>query len=151
MPAYKINPVFTLFGFLAVAAISACNLKDNSSGISTDPSVSNAEHDLIGRTGKITYEKFQAEVNYLNDSTLHWKTVDAKGAVAEESEHVFYQKLNDHLYFLNWMEDSGLTVSQVIDTQDMKVTAYLTYKDTTSLSGRKTEFLHGKFEYINNK
>ncbi|MGY0038574.1 MoaF-related domain-containing protein [Pedobacter sp. NJ-S-72] len=80
----------------------------------------------------------------------HWKTVDAKGVVAEESEHVFYQKVSDHSYFLNWMEDSGLTVSQVIDTQDMKVTAYLTYKDATGPSGRKTEFLHGKFEYIAN-
>ena len=49
------------------------------------------------------------------------------------------------------MENSGLTVSQVIDTQDMKVTAYLTYKDATVPSGRKTEFLQGKFEYINNE
>lgn len=144
MLVFKFSSFTKFAGFIAVATLSACS----PSGNSTHPSVSNAEHDLIGRTGKITYDKFTAEVAYLNDSTLRWKTVDAKGIVAQESEHVFYQKLNDHSYFLNWMEKNGLTVSQVIDTQDMKVTAYLTYKDVTVPSGRKTEFLHGKFEYI---
>jgi len=145
MLGFKFYRLSKFIGLLAVAAVSACSR----SGNSTDPSVRNAEHDLIGMTGKITYTNFQAKVNYLNDSTIHWKTVDAKGVVAQETEHVSYQKLNDHLYFLNWMEKSGLTVSQVIDIQNMEVTAYLTYKDTTVPSGRKTEFLHGKFEYIN--
>jgi hypothetical protein len=146
MLAFKFSALSKFVGFLTVATVSACS----PSGNSTDPSVRNGEQDLIGKTGKITYDKFTAEVNYLDDSTIHWKTVDAKGVIAQESEHVSYQKLNDHLYFLNWMEESGLTVSQVIDTQDMKVTAYLTYKDAAVPSGRKTEFLHGKFEYIAN-
>ena len=38
--------------------MSACT----ASGNSTDPSVRNAEHDLIGRIGKITYDNFRAEV-----------------------------------------------------------------------------------------
>ncbi|WP_052496285.1 MoaF-related domain-containing protein [Pedobacter lusitanus] len=146
MLTIKFSTVSKIFGFLGIAVLAACNTSDTS----TDPSVRNPGHELIGETGKITYEKFQAEVRYLNDSTIHWKTVDAKGVVAEESEHVALEKLNDHLYFLNWMEASGLTVSQIINTKDMEVTAYLSYKDTTAPSGRKTEFLHGKFEYITN-
>lgn len=147
MQNFKRLSVFMLSGFLATSLIVACSPAGNNS---SDPSVRNAEHELIGRIGKITYPGFQAEVHYINDSTIHWKTVDTKGAVSEETEHIAYKKLDDHLFFLNWMEESGLTVSQVINTKDQEVTAYLTYKDATVSAGRKTEYLHGKFEYISN-
>ncbi|MGY0038575.1 hypothetical protein [Pedobacter sp. NJ-S-72] len=63
MLAFKFSSLSKILGFLVIATVSACT----TSGNSTDLSVRNSEHDLIGKTGKITYDNFQAEVAYLND------------------------------------------------------------------------------------
>lgn len=106
---------------------------------------------LAGKTAKITYPDFSAEVQYLNDSTLHWKAVEKNGKTDEGTEHISYKQLNDHLYFLNWIEKDGLTVSQVINTKDGDVDAFLSYKDDKSPAGRGAQFLKGKFEFTTTK
>lgn len=102
---------------------------------------------LIGKYGKITYTDFTAEVEYLNDSTVHWTAIDKTGKTNEGTEKISYKQLNDHLYFLNWIEQDGLTVSQVINTKEGEVDAFLSYKDEKSTAGRSAQFLKGKFEF----
>ncbi|MCW3467147.1 MoaF-related domain-containing protein [Chitinophaga nivalis] len=132
--------------FLATAVIcllAACT--DRSAGSAGAEAIT-----LLGKTGRITYPAFTADVKYLNDTLLHWKTTDTTGKVTEEDAHIAYQPLNDHLYFLNWIEADGLTVSQVIDTEKGTVTAYLSYGNTQVSSGRSGELVKGKFEFIKN-
>lgn len=112
---------------------------------------SDAAEALIGKTAKITYPDFSAEVQYLNDSTVHWKAVDKTGKTNEGMEHISYKQLNGHLYFLNWIEKDGLTVSQVINTKEGEVDAFLSYKDDKSSAGRAAQFLKGKFEFNTKK
>jgi hypothetical protein len=106
---------------------------------------------LVGKTAKITYPDFSAEVQYLNDSTVHWKAIDQTGKTNEGTEHISYKQLNPHLYFLNWIEKDGLTVSQVINTKDGEVDAFLSYKDDKSPAGRAAQFVKGKFEFNTKK
>lgn len=104
---------------------------------------------LIGKSGKITFPEMTAEVKYTNDSTLHWKTTDSKGIIAEGDENIDYQKLTDNLHFLNWIEKDGWTVSQIIDTKKGTVKAYWSFADEKSLRGKRTSlFVDGKFEFI---
>ena len=104
---------------------------------------------LIGNSGKITFPEMTAEVKYVNDSTLHWKTTDSKGIVAEGVEKMDYQNLTNNLHFLNWIEKDGWTVSQIIDTKKGTVKAYWSFADEKSLRGKRTSmFVDGKFEFV---
>lgn len=104
---------------------------------------------LIGSNGKITFPEMSAEVKYVNESTLHWKTTDSKGVVLEGDEKMDYQKLTDNLHFLNWIEKDGWTVSQIIDTKKGTVKAFWSFADEKSLRGKRTSmFVDGKFEFV---
>lgn len=141
MKAITLIPgLFTFFLFQACAG--------NSNSVAEK---GDAEETLAGKTAKITYPDFSAEVQYLNDSTLHWKSVDNTGKTNEATEHVSCKQLNNHLYFLNWIEKDGLTVSQVINTKNGEVDAFLSYKDDKSPAGRAAQFVKGKFEFNTKK
>lgn len=95
------------------------------------------------------YPDFKAEVHYLTDSTLHWKTTSADGKINEADEKMFYKKLNEHQFFLNWIEADGISISQVIDTKAKTVTAFGTVADEKSPRGKRSSMnLEGSFEFI---
>ncbi|WP_460484572.1 MoaF-related domain-containing protein [Capnocytophaga sp. HP1101] len=74
-----------------------------------------------------------------------WKTTDDKGQVAEQTNALTLKSMNPTQYFLNWVEDDGTTVSQVIDTEKGSVTAFLTYDDGSGK--RVAQLLEGSFEF----
>ena len=137
---------------IAIAiALSSCNnsKQENKKQGQNSDKVIQTEQLLIGKSGKITFPEMTAEVKYLSDSTLHWKTTDNKGVVAEGDEKIDYKKLTDNLHFLNWIEKDGWTVSQIIDTKEGTVKAYWSFADEKSLRGKRTSlFVDGKFEFI---
>lgn len=143
----KINMIIT--SLFAAFLFQACS--GNNNPANEKDSKADTTQTLIGKTGKITYPDFSAEVQYLNDSTVHWKAVDKSGKTNEGTEHVSYKQLSGHLYFLNWIEKDGLTVSQVINTKDGEVDAFLSYKDDKTAAGRSSQFLKGKFEFNTQK
>ena len=105
---------------------------------------------LIGKKAKIIYPKFIAVAEYLTDSTLHWKTTDNKtGTVATGDEKMVYRPLGNGLFFLNWIEQDGLTVSQVIDLNQMTVTGFGSWHDEESERGRRSGgLLEGSLEFV---
>ena len=107
------------------------------------------DYNLIGKNGKIVYPEFKAEVSYLTDSTLQWKTTDNNGVIHEGNETIVYKKLSDNLHFLNWIEQDGLTISQVIDTKNGTVHAFASFKDEKSTRGNRSAMaLDGTFEFM---
>jgi hypothetical protein len=104
---------------------------------------------LIGRNGKITFPEITALVQYRSETSLHWKTVDAKGIEAEAAEDLHYQMLAPHLHFLNWIEKDGWTVSQIIDTSQGTVKAFWSFADERSPRGQRSAiFIDGRFEFV---
>ena len=109
---------------------------------------SESQESLIGKKGILTYPDFKAEVTYKSENQLHWKTVNAEGVVSEGEETISYKQVGDHLFFVNWIEQDGLTVSQVIDTQKGQVDAFLSYADQASSQGeRSANFIQGTFQF----
>ena len=101
---------------------------------------------LIGKKALLTYPSLKAEVQYLSDNQLHWKTTDPQGQVAEQTNALTLKAINSTQYFLSWVENDGTTVSQVIDTEKGTVTAFLTYDNNGK---RISELLEGSFELVN--
>ena len=98
---------------------------------------------IIGKQALLKYPALTAQVTYLSDKEIHWKTTDDKGQVSEQTNALTLKSINPTQYFLSWVEDDGTTVSQVIDTEKGTVTAFLTYEEGGK---RVSQFLEGTFQ-----
>ena len=109
----------------------------------------NAEkYALIGKKGLTTFAMMKVETDYISDSTMHWKTTNSKGEIAEGDEKVSYAKLSDNLHFLNWVEKNGYVISLTINTKDGKVKAFWSYANESARGKRGAAFNDGKFEFV---
>ena len=109
----------------------------------TEPVVTPTPVNIIGKQARLKYPALTAQVTYLSDKEIHWKTTDDKGQVAEQTNALTLKSINPTQYFLSWVEDDGTTVSQVIDTEKGTVTAFLTYEE---VGKRVSQFLEGTFQ-----
>ncbi|MDO4880024.1 MAG: hypothetical protein Q3983_01975 [Capnocytophaga sp.] len=130
--------------FLATILLSvACNCphKEQNTTVSEQKT---EKISLIGEKATLVYPSLTAEVHYISENEIHWKTTDDQGQVAEQKNTLVYKPINATQFFLNWVEDDGTTVSQVIDTEKKTVSAFLTYSDETGK--RIAQFLEGTFQ-----
>ena len=133
--------VFTL-------VIGACNQKTTTVTKKSNAGIAES-FTLTGKKAKLVYPEFQAEVNYISDDEIHWKTLDKSGKKAEGDEKISLKKIRDRLFFVNWIEKDGTTVSQVIDAQKGTVQVYLTYTDDKSnRANRSSVFMEGKWQEL---
>lgn len=104
---------------------------------------------LLGREAIIKFPESTAQVRYSVSGDLHWKVTDKNGNVTQGSERLSYLQLSDTLHFLNWIEKTGFTVSQVIDTEAGTVKAFWSYADEFSERGhRASMFVDGTFKFL---
>lgn len=86
-------------------------------------------------------------VHYVDDEHIHWQAVGAPtdGGPAEETDKSVYHALGDDVYLVNWIENSGMTVSEVIDLKAGTVCAFLTWADDSvhTPSGRDMVVIKG--------
>jgi hypothetical protein len=109
----------------------------------------NDKNIIIGRRAKIQFPEIAATVEYLTETSLHWKTIDKAGISAEADETISYERIAPHLHFLNWIEKDGWTVSQIIDTKENSVRAFWSFEDEKSDRGHRSSlFISGTFEFI---
>lgn len=103
---------------------------------------------LLGRNAVIELPESTAYVSYSVRGELKWKVTDKHGNVTQGQERLSYLQLSDKLHFLNWVEKTGFTVSQVIDTETCTVKAFWSHADEMSDSGhRASMFVNGTFRF----
>lgn len=101
---------------------------------------------LMGREAVIDFPDSQADVRYGPRGEMVWRVVDSLGHVSEGCEHLSYLQLSDSLHYLNWMEKTGFTVSQIVDTARGTVQAFWSYADARCEGGhRSSMFVEGRF------
>lgn len=150
----------TLKIFLSITTLStlllACNGNDKKKGISsisdTILNISKTNIDttfaLSGKKITIEYPEMKAEVEYLSDSTLHWKTTSLENIVEDGFEKISIQQISNNLFFINWIEKDGITVSQVLDITNKRVYAYMSFSDKGSPRGQRSAILtEGKITF----
>ena len=99
---------------------------------------------LIGHMATLSYPGLTANVKYLNDSTIYWKTTDEKDSVAEGTNRMVMKKIDGTKFFVSWIEKDGTTVSQIIDLEKKTVEAFLTFDDAKGK--RIAQTLEGTYE-----
>lgn len=96
---------------------------------------------LIGKKLRFDYESgLQVKGHYTSLTELTWEalTGPAKGSTGTES--VKMSEIAPNIFFVNWVEKSGTTVSQVLDLDKSIATGFVTF-DTPE--GRKSIFDRG--------
>ena len=99
---------------------------------------------LNGKKMDVDYETgYHFQIEILEDDKLRWHALskEAEGAPEEEEEPFSSMELSDGVYFLNWIEESGLVVSQIDDFNRGKVFAYMSWPDEKG-RGKRAELLH---------
>lgn len=130
-----------------LVSLSACNQNKQEKRTSECNVPVQEEIDLVGRQATIEYPDFKADMTYMSDSVLHWKTTNSQNMVEDGTEKFTYKKIEKNIFFLNWIEKDGTTVSQVIDYDRKKVFVYLSYSDASEgRGGRNANFIEGKFQ-----
>ncbi|MFD2940093.1 MoaF-related domain-containing protein [Flavobacterium notoginsengisoli] len=141
--------VLSVLCLIMVFTVS-CDKKSNEKEV-TAKEISNTSNivTLAGKKAKLIYPEFEAEVSYISENELHWKTVDSSGKILEGDEKISSKKIGNSLFFINWIEKDGITVSQVIDVDKKSVVVYMSYQDEKSSRGnRSADFIEGKWEEI---
>lgn len=138
----------------SVFLLIACNSNDanqkTNNELITEAKTQEVDNDftLIGKQIAIEYPDMQANIEYLSDSTLHWTTVKPQNIVEEGIEQMSYQQVAKDLFFINWIEKDGTTVSQVLDVTKQKVYVYLSFSDEESERGKRSAvFIEGKVKF----
>lgn len=103
------------------------------------------EQELIGKQLLFDYGSMTVKASYQNDNKLHWEVDSTMG-----DETISYRRLSPSSFFVNWIEQDGTTVSQVIDLSKHEVSAYITVPstDSTARGGRSATMLQGKVSVL---
>ncbi len=145
-------------GLVVATLLASCNQKkvaeiEKSIALPSDLTVAKLmenteEYQLLGRKGKIIFPDRVAEVEYVDETQMHWKTTNDENEVIEGDEKINYVQISEQEFFVNWIEDTGFTVSQIINTKTGDVKAFWSFEDTKNgRGGRSSKFVDGKFEF----
>lgn len=126
----------SIFKTLIISSIALLSVacSDNRQNVAKEET---PELSLLGKSITAVYPAMTAEITYISETELHWKTITKENEVAEDSETISYKKVGDNLFFISWIEKTGETVSQVVDLANNKVTVFLSYQDDDSTQGKR--------------
>ena len=122
-----------LAGTVIAFVLSACHCKDNNKDIS-----------LTGKKATLTYPGMVANVKYLNDSTIHWKSIDENDSIDEQTKAMKMKKIDNGKFFISWIGDYGVTSSQVVDLNKKTFIEFYTSEDI--IGNRVGQMIEGKYE-----
>lgn len=126
---------------LMMLSLVACGSKQKESAEEGEPMT------IVGKEVLLTYPTMTAKVKYLSEDKLHWRTTSQDGHIEEGVETLSYERIDGRKFFLNWIEQDGTTVSQVLDLDAMTVSVYMSYADADSgRGGRVADFFKGTVE-----
>lgn len=148
---YK-NNIFRNLSFFSIAlfTLASCTNNVENKNVEQVDSSTTKNYSLAGTSIIVTYPQMQAEIAYTSDSTLHWKTKLVDNSIAEGNESISYKQVGDSLFFVNWIEKDGETISQIVDFKKKTVTVFLSTHDENSDRGqRSSAFFEGKLELKN--
>ena len=96
---------------------------------------------LIGKNLLFQYESgLQVIGRYSSPTEVSWEALTGPAKGSKGTESVVMAEIAPNIFFVNWIEKSGTTVSQTLDLEKLVVTAFVTF-DTPQ--GRQSMFDKG--------
>ena len=80
---------------------------------------------LVGKRLHLSFEGNSSIVEYLSDRHLHWLSRDSVHGEKEGEDRYHAQHIEPHIFFVNWVEADGTTISQVLDLKARTCQAFI--------------------------
>jgi hypothetical protein len=100
----------------------------------------------FGKRVRITYPSgLEVEAEYVSPEKVRWKAVAGPPAGTTGENAMHSAEVAPGVFFLNWIEDNGLAVSQVLELSASTIMTFVTF-DTPD--GRSSSFQQGTVQVI---
>ena len=110
-----------LLGLLGL--ISACSSGSGSKQHQTQQAhhenIQTADTTLVGKRLYLEFDSNSSVVEYLSSRHLFWSSRDSVHGYKEGEDNYHAVRIGLHVFFVNWVESDGTTVSQVLDLKDL--------------------------------
>ena len=76
---------------------------------------------LAGRALEYDYGDSAYRIDFVDESTLRWKTLRGAGAGSEAEENYRMHRIDRHRLFLAWVEEDGRGVALVLNFENQRI------------------------------
>ena len=138
-----------LLGLLGLfnACSSGSGSKQHQTQQAHHENIQTADTTLVGKRLYLEFDSNSSVVEYLSSRHLFWSSRDSVHGYKEGEDNYHAVRIGLHVFFVNWVESDGTTVSQVLDLKERTCQAFLTShvysgrdvnRGTVTLSGKIT-------------
>jgi phenolic acid decarboxylase len=101
---------------------------------------------FVGRKIIIRYESgLEVKAHYKSAAELTWEALTGPSKGASGDETIYASEVAPNIFFISWLENKGISVSNVLDLNNSRMTAFVTFD---SGNGRQSFFDKGVIEEI---
>ncbi|HEV2663683.1 MAG TPA: phenolic acid decarboxylase [Blastocatellia bacterium] len=101
---------------------------------------------FIGRKILIRYESgLEVEAHYKSATELTWGALTGPSKGTSGSETIYSSEVAPGVFFISWLENNGVSVSNVLDLNNRRMEAFVTFD---AGKGRQSFFDKGVVEEI---
>jgi phenolic acid decarboxylase len=83
---------------------------------------------FIGRKILIRYESgLEVKAHYRSAAELDWEALTGPSKGTSGSETIYASEVAPDIFFISWLENKGISVSNVLDLKNSRITAFVTF------------------------
>jgi phenolic acid decarboxylase len=101
---------------------------------------------FVGKKIIIRYESgLEVKAHYKSATELTWEAPTGPSKVTSGNETIYSSEVAPNVFFISWLENNGVSVSNVLDLNDRRMTAFVTFD---AGKGRQSFFDEGVVEEV---
>ena len=144
--------LLTLYTLTASLLVTSCHSSDTSHKAHSEqaPSpVQSTDTTLVGKRLHLHFPTNSSTVEYISDDHLFWSSRDSVHGHKESEDTYHAVRIGSSVFFVNWVEADGTTVSQVLDLKEHTCQTFLTSNIFSKKKDKRvTVVLSGTIEKI---
>ena len=144
--------LLSLCSLTASLIVTSCHSSDTSHKAHSEqaPSpVQSTDTTLVGKRLHLHFPTNSSTVEYISDDHLFWSSRDSVHGYKEGEDTYHAVRIDSSVFFVNWVEADGTTVSQVLDLKEHTCQTFLTSNIFSKKKDKRvTVVLSGTIEKI---
>lgn len=120
--------LLTLYTLTASLFFTACHSSDSAHKASHEQAapIQSTDTTLVGKRLHLHFPTNSSTVEYISDDHLFWSSRDSIHGYKEGEDTYHAVRIDSSVFFVNWVEADGTTVSQVLDLKEHTCQTFLT-------------------------
>lgn len=143
--------LLTLYTLTASLFFTACHSSDSAHKASHEQAapIQATDTTLVGKRLYLHFPTNSSTVEYISDDHLFWSSRDSIHGYKEGEDTYHAVRIDSSVFFVNWVEADGTTVSQVLDLKEHTCQTFLTSNIFSKKKDKRvTVVLSGTIEKI---